>query len=743
MSAPDQAITAHGKEPSGIRTHVEMLHDLAAGIDGVLVSSTYYANSSGGTITHHPVGDVDGMVAAIEAHLDTPGANSYIGLQVMRRGLQRGKRGTEADIVAVLGLVADMDGDTGNNSGEYPLPPNYIVESSAGNLQAFWLFDRPVTPAVAKEIAAGLQVATASDHCTKDITHVWRVPGTLNHPNTKKLERGRSPEPQLVRVAQEWDGTFTDPTALALAVAGRGASTLETNPVELGELPSVDGIEVSERAAEKLARNLEPGEDRSGQAYAVVEQLHFDGHTAEEAAALFVAATGNWTSRYRDEEHMRGDFSRMWGKREAEREKEREQAARFAEGLSKPANDNHPSDDGPAKKETSLDIFAWPASSFVGDAPDPVYLVDGVIETGIPVILAAQGEVGKSFLQLELARRVAFGCGPVASPILGGRVAQEGTAVFLTGEDDRNALHRRLASLDTKQARYTERGDKLLTVPLPSAAKSVQPFWTMAKGELKETDAWKRFCDQLDTIDDLRLVIFEPLQLLASVPLNEDPAAGQFVTASMSQLAAHTGATVLTSHHMGKAARHIASLADARDAIRGTSALVDGVRLAYALWYGDEEEAKRVCRASGTPYAPNRVVKGGVVKANGAARRLMSTYIRNESGLLVDKTAQSRLGGVEQGDLLGALIVTVQSAAEEGHPFKKTGRSGLFEQQDRLPDELRGVGKHRIHALVDEALAVEKIVRASAKGEKVADWLDVPGGPFAIGLGTFTVGAAR
>src|SRR5690606_28810604 len=103
-----------------------------------------------------PIGDVEGMVAAFEAHLGTPGANSYTGLQVMRRGLGRGKRGTEADIVAVLGLVADMDSDTGKSSGEYPLPPNYVLESSARNFQAFWLFDKPLKPDVAKGIARGL-----------------------------------------------------------------------------------------------------------------------------------------------------------------------------------------------------------------------------------------------------------------------------------------------------------------------------------------------------------------------------------------------------------------------------------------------------------------------------------------------------------------------------------------------------------------------------------------------------------
>jgi hypothetical protein len=60
-----------------IRAHVEMLHRLAAGIDGVLVVSAFNASlpKDKGIITHHRPGDVDGMVAAIEAHSDTPHMN--------------------------------------------------------------------------------------------------------------------------------------------------------------------------------------------------------------------------------------------------------------------------------------------------------------------------------------------------------------------------------------------------------------------------------------------------------------------------------------------------------------------------------------------------------------------------------------------------------------------------------------------------------------------------------------------
>lgn len=303
MSLPATELTS-----SPIRDHVAMIHQLAEGIDGVLVVSVFHDDRPG-SVTHHRVGDVAGMVDAIEAHADTLGANVYAGLQVMRRGLARGQRGGEADVVAVLGLVADMDVDTGR-AGEYPAEPNYVIETSPGNQQPFWLFSRPVPPAEAKAIARGLKAATGSDHGTADIAHVWRIPGTLNHPNAVKLARGRSPEPFEVAVSQPWDGSLTDPLALLVAVGSHSAPAAAPLPA-LGDLPDAGAITVSTEAAALLAQN-DVG-DRSAHASRVVEKLAFDGHNAEEAAALFLAATGDWFARYAGRDAL-ADFRRMWAK---------------------------------------------------------------------------------------------------------------------------------------------------------------------------------------------------------------------------------------------------------------------------------------------------------------------------------------------------------------------------------------------------------------------------------------------
>ncbi len=390
-----------------------------------------------------------------------------------------------------------------------------------------------------------------------------------------------------------------------------------------------------------------------------------------------------------------------------------------------------------------LSIFDWPVSRFVGEAPKVEYLVDGVVPLGIPGMVSAMGDTGKSFALLELHRRVAFGQSTFAAPIFGGKVVAEGTSVMITSEDDANEVHRRIAALDDKGFRFGKAGQRMIVVPLPSAG-GARAFWREDKKRgLIETDDFLRIRDELRSIPDLRLITFDPLASFAHLPLNEDPAAGQFVCTSLSRLATETGATTLVAHHMRKVAKPIENLGDARDAIRGSTALVDGLRLAYAMWPAEEARAKRICKDLGTDFQPAKVVLGGVVKANGAARRIVSTYVRNVHGLLVDRTAGLGASAPPQDDLRAALVIAVEAAAAAGSPFTKTGASGLYDMRERLPEELRVLAKAKLDTLAGQALERGEIVRAAARGEKVAKWLDVPSGQFAIGLGNFSAGTPR
>lgn len=82
------------------------------------------------------------------------------------------------------------------------------------------------------------------------------------------------------------------------------------------------------------------------------------------------------------------------------------------------------------------------ASELAGlEVPDRDWLVDGLVPIGTVTMLSGDGGVGKSLLALQLAAAVALGTRWVGQPVTAGR------ALFISAEDDRDELHRRLADV--------------------------------------------------------------------------------------------------------------------------------------------------------------------------------------------------------------------------------------------------------------------------------------------------------
>jgi hypothetical protein len=396
---------------------------------------------------------------------------------------------------------------------------------------------------------------------------------------------------------------------------------------------------------------------------------------------------------------------------------------------------------GAANDIDPYDLPKFVSSRFNSNPPDIKYLVDRSIEHGIPGIVPAMGDTGKSFLMLELCRRVGFGERRHASPIFGGPVVREGSAVFITAEDNEATIHRRICALDPDAARLTAKGKRLIIIPLPNNG-GAQAFWKQDKKGLGVTDNFKRFSEALHRLNDVQLICIDPLASFSHAPINEDPAAGQFVCTSLANLAADLDATVLTAHHMRKPAQNhsIKTLGDAREAIRGTTALVDGMRLAYALWPVDGDEGQKICKELGFAYSPNSVVRGGVVKANGPTSRLIATYVRDQTGLLIDCSARLRLSAPKQYDLISLLRDVIADAARDRQPFTRTGQSGLYTRRFRMPEELR-ISRARLETMAEDLLDKGDIVACLAPKSTTTKWLDVPGGPFAEGRGEFREGS--
>ena len=188
----------------------------------------------------------------------------------------------------------------------------------------------------------------------------------------------------------------------------------------------------------------------------------------------------------------------------------------------------------------------------------------------------------------------------------------------------------------------------------------------------------------------------------------------------------------------------IKSPAEAREAIRGSTAIVDGMRCAYALWQPEENEARKICRKLKVEFEPNRIVKGAVVKSNGPADRRTRILVRNTNGILIDETDFLRSSTPHREDIKTVLCDAIEVAAERGYPFTKTGGNGIYSRRSELPEHLRSMGRDRLQSLVQELLDEQKVVqcRAAGGGSRIVTFLDVPHGPFARGQGQFSMGAS-
>ena len=92
-------------------------------------------------------------------------------------------------------------------------------------------------------------------------------------------------------------------------------------------------------------------------------------------------------------------------------------------------------------------------------------------------------------------------------------------------------------------------------------------------------------------------------------------------------------------------------------------------------------------------------------------------------------------------ETLHLLAEDVPHAASVGHPFKSSGADGLFERREQLPSPLDQASKKNLTDYAHDLIATKRIVKcAPEKGGKSKVWLDVPNGPFALGIGQIVPG---
>jgi hypothetical protein len=321
----------------------------------------------------------------------------------------------------------------------------------------------------------------------------------------------------------------------------------------------------------------------------------------------------------------------------------------------------------------------------------------------------------------------------------GGLVKEFGNVIIFTAEDDEGEMHRRIERLDPDGKRFNYHHE-LRVVSLPNFG-GVFPIMQNIHGEYSTSQEFERIYEQILQINNLKLIIFDPLASFVHADVNADPAAGAALTGLLSQIGSETGASVMMCHHMTKVKDDavISTPEQARNLIRGTSALVDGVRCAFTLWQLDEKTAKRRCKELNIEYQRNRCFDGAIVKSNGPANRTIRRFVRDTyTGLLVDRTDEiEQLNmGTNRDVRKTALYEWIARCEREGRALCQQGTAdGILNRMTDAdsPEALHHLSQRVIDGIVRELIVGGRISKYSFTTSGGRKWLGTMSGVMSRG----------
>ena len=275
-----------------------------------------------------------------------------------------------------------------------------------------------------------------------------------------------------------------------------------------------------------------------------------------------------------------------------------------------------------------LGIKRYSIKNFSGSPPPVEWLVDRFIPLSAPGVLSSVGGIGKSFLALQLALNLSRGGGQ----FLGKSILQTGNSVILSSEDNQEEVWRRIHALDPEGSRF----DSPYDVYVYTIADHGQPMILLTEDNI--TAQATELVEELKTIPDLKLVVFDPIQsfVSASSPISSSNESAQLWCSFCASISAQLKCTTLSIHHMNKSGLvGTESAMEARQNIRGASSIVDGMRFALAMWLANEKEAEKICIDQGIEPNPTSVVRASIVKSNsGDVDNSIMTLIRKDSPVL-------------------------------------------------------------------------------------------------------------
>lgn len=376
-------------------------------------------------------------------------------------------------------------------------------------------------------------------------------------------------------------------------------------------------------------------------------------------------------------------------------------------------------------KKIDIMLFEYSAKSYDTNPIPRQFLIEGGFALNSCSILAAEGGTGKSFMFLDLAVKVAYGL-PLFDQSFGGTVLQSGNVIYLSAEDGRQEIHERINLVDkgdpiprrmNKDSKY-----ELRIIPMPSLGTTF-PLFYIKNGILAESDNWSRIRESILNMSDVKLIILDPLAMLVHADVNSDPLMGSMVCAEFNRLAVETNSSVLISHHFSKGNYDVAieSAEQARQHVRGTTALVDSARNTFCIWGATKKQAQESCERTGTTYERNLIYWGATVKSNYLTENAIKVLKRNkDTGVLecieknYDLTSKEDIKRNEE-EVEKEIVRIIKRNADHETPYNFPGRGSKSINKSNLTESTQSKMRtfDTLQNIVNKLLVKGKIVRGT------------------------------
>jgi len=387
---------------------------------------------------------------------------------------------------------------------------------------------------------------------------------------------------------------------------------------------------------------------------------------------------------------------------------------------------------------TTDDLLSWSVDNRTTDDPAPREdLVEGLVSRGLRHLLVSEGGAGKTFLMLDLFLKLAASRpnGPVHK-WLGQPVtphAYGGTYVLFTAEDNQASLNRRWHGIDPGKALRREAGERLIVIPFDNTGGSFplmsrKPYST----DFDLSPQWARVVSALYGLIE-RGHRIEGIGIdTMNATIHGDENSAEVIAQYMRGLAPVTGAIgafVMLSHHVRKLKddKPVDGPEKMLEAIRGSAAIKDNVRVAIGLWQAPDYREQM--DLMGLPVQARKLYKVAVVKSNEPMLDGERYLMRQPSGILQECDAAVK-GAQRTADMRSAwLLFCIDWYAERGLFFTATGReSGIYKQRNRFHECIAAMGKDPITALVEKLLQGNRsplFKVAIQSRSKEVQWLDL------------------